>query len=54
MGDSGYSKVEGTKGVFPVHLHLGISPYSSLSKEELWINPYVFLRSAENKKAKFD
>ena len=52
MGDSGYSKVEGTKGIFPVHLHLGISPKTSLSKDEFWINPYVFLRSIEDMKVK--
>ena len=28
MGDTGYSKVEGTTGNFPVHLHLGIYLYS--------------------------
>lgn len=47
MGDTGYSKIEGTKGNFEVHLHVGISLYSKLYKEELWINPYPFLRLIE-------
>ncbi len=47
MGDTGYSKNEGTKGNFPVHLHVGISPYTELSSEEFWINPYPFLRMVE-------
>ncbi len=47
MGDSGYGKEEGTKGKFPVHLHIGICPNSELSDEELWINPYPFLRLVE-------
>lgn len=47
MGDSGYSKDEGTKGLFPVHLHLGIMPATRLKYGELWINPYPFLKYAE-------
>ena len=38
MGDTGYGS-EGTKGKFPVHLHLGIyiqTPYS----REMSVNPY--------------
>lgn len=50
MGDTGYSKKEGTKGNFPVHLHVGISPDTTIVKGEFWINPYVFLRYVENKK----
>ena len=46
MGDSGYGE-EGTKGKFPVHLHVGICPKTSLSEEEVWINPYPFLRLIE-------
>ena len=46
MGDSGYGE-EGTKGKFPVHLHVGICPKTNLSEEELWINPYPFLRLIE-------
>jgi len=47
MGDSGYGKEEGTKGKFPVHLHIGICPNSELTDEELWVNPYPFLRLVE-------
>lgn len=46
MGDSGYGQ-EGTKGEFPVHLHLGINPDTEITSEEFWINPYPFLRIVE-------
>lgn len=49
MGNTGYSKTEGTKGNFEVHLHVGISPKSKLFSGETWINPYPFLRMAEEK-----
>ena len=46
MGDTGYSKVEGTTGNFVVHLHLGIyletDHYSELS-----VNPYYILKYLE-------
>lgn len=42
MGDTGYSKVEGTTGNFPVHLHLGI--YIFDEKIETSFNPYWILR----------
>lgn len=45
MGDSGYSRKEGTTGNFEVHLHMGIEV-----KKDEWINPYPFLRLIENKK----
>lgn len=48
MGNTGYSKTEGTKGNFEVHLHVGIMPENNFSKEEFWINPYPFLRMIEN------
>lgn len=53
MGNTGYSKIEGTKGKFEVHLHMGIeitAPY--ISKDSFWINPYPFLNYIEeiNKK----
>ena len=48
MGNTGYSKVEGTKGNFEVHLHMGIEVETSLTKNELWINPYPFLSLIEN------
>ncbi|MCD8215515.1 MAG: hypothetical protein LUC97_07750 [Clostridiales bacterium] len=47
MGDSGYSKTVGTRGNFPVHLHIGISPETKLYSGEVWINPYPFLRCSE-------
>ncbi|MFV0342302.1 MAG: peptidoglycan DD-metalloendopeptidase family protein [Anaerocolumna sp.] len=45
MGDSGYG-VEGTTGMFPVHLHVGIyveTPYGERS-----VNPYLILKMIEN------
>lgn len=47
MGDSGYG-VEGTTGMFDVHLHLGI--YVNTSFGELSVNPYWMLRYLEEKK----
>lgn len=47
MGDSGYSKVEGTVGNFDVHLHFGIYVITD-EYGELSINPYYFLKSIEN------
>lgn len=47
MGDTGYG-VEGTKGKFPVHLHLGIyirTPYA----KEMSVNPYWILRAVQKK-----
>lgn len=44
MGDSGYGE-EGTKGKFPVHLHVGIYIYPS--EKEMSINPYWILRYLE-------
>lgn len=49
MGDSGYG-TEGTKGNFPVHLHLGIYLYSG--GKEVSVNPYWVLRYIENSKVK--
>ncbi|WP_250277823.1 M23 family metallopeptidase [[Clostridium] colinum] len=48
MGNTGYSKIEGTKGNFEVHLHLGIEAETTLTKDEFWINPYPFLSLIEN------
>lgn len=42
MGDSGYGAEEGTKGKFPVHLHLGI--YLEPDGREISVNPYPLLR----------
>jgi len=46
MGDTGYGP-EGTKGKFPVHLHVGICPKVTFTNKDFWINPYPFLRSLE-------
>ncbi len=43
MGNTGYGP-EGTKGQFPVHLHLGIY-ISTPSKKEMSVNPYWILQS---------
>lgn len=50
MGDSGYSKKEGTTGNFPTHLHLGI--YLFHHEEEVSVNPYWPLKYLENRKIK--
>lgn len=47
MGSTGYSKTEGAKGNFPVHLHIGISPKTALYRGEVWLNPYPFLKCLE-------
>ena len=47
MGDSGYSKVEGTKGKFDVHLHFGMYIYED--NVEISINTYNLLKFYENK-----
>ena len=47
MGDSGYGEEEGTTGMFPVHLHLGI--YRETDHfSELSLNPYGILRYLEH------
>lgn len=48
MGDTGYG-TEGTRGRFPVHLHLGIYICTE-NFEELSVNPYWILRAAEKRK----
>lgn len=52
MGSTGYSKVEGTKNKFPVHLHFGIyitpDPDISADYEEIALNPYNILKINEN------
>ncbi len=47
MGDSGYGK-EGTKGMFPVHLHFGI--YLDTALGETSVNPYQCLLYLEKKR----
>lgn len=45
MGDTGYSKVEGTTGNFEVHLHVGVylrtDHYDELSVDPYWILKYL-------------
>lgn len=52
MGSTGYSKVEGTKNKFPVHLHFGIyitpDPDIAADYEEIALNPYNILKINEN------
>lgn len=48
MGNTGYSKVEGTSGKFDVHLHFGIY-ITGPDGGEMSINPYYFLKNLENK-----
>lgn len=43
MGDTGYSEVEGTTGMFPVHLHLGIY-LNDENGAEFAVNSYPILR----------
>lgn len=50
MGDTGYGK-EGTKGKFPVHLHVGVYFYKN--GKEISVNPYWLLRYLENHKLKY-
>lgn len=50
MGDTGYREA-GTKGMFPVHLHLGIYIYPDGT--EMSINPYAILKYAEQKKLRY-
>ncbi|MDL2248136.1 M23 family metallopeptidase [Tyzzerella sp. OttesenSCG-928-J15] len=54
MGDTGYSKKEGTTGNFIVHLHIGICYDAPFSTGEFWLNPYIFLRDAEQSRLKLD
>lgn len=51
MGDSGYSKVEGTTGNFDVHLHFGI--YYMEGDEETSVNPYYILKYLEHYKLSY-
>lgn len=46
MGDTGYSKVEGTTGNFDVHLHVGIYIRTD-NNEEMSVNPYWILKYLE-------
>ena len=48
MGDTGYGTEEGTRGKFPVHLHVGIYLYQN--EQEIRINPYTALSYVQDKK----
>ena len=50
MGDTGYGE-EGTKGKFPVHLHVGIYVYPN--GQEMSVNPYWVMRYLEQHKLKY-
>lgn len=45
MGDTGYGP-EGTRGKFPVHLHLGVY-ISTVHRKEMSVNPYPLLLLSE-------
>lgn len=47
MGSTGYSTVEGTRGKFAAHLHVGI--YIPTAEGEVSINPYYILKYLEKK-----
>lgn len=51
LGDSGYGE-EGTKGQFPPHLHFGVY-LKTEEKEELSVDPYWLLKTAEKNKRKY-
>lgn len=51
MGNTGYGP-EGTKGQFPVHLHLGIY-IATPRQEEMSVNPYWILKILEKKIRKY-
>ena len=52
MGSTGYSTVEGTKGNFATHLHVGI--YITVDgQEERSINPYFILKYLEKRHTMF-
>ena len=52
MGDTGYGTEEGTRGKFPVHLHVGIYLYEN--DQEISVNPYPALLYVQGKKVRGD
>ncbi len=52
VGDTGYSKVEGTVGNFDVHLHFGIY-LEDENGNEYTVNPYPLLKKLENNVIKY-
>lgn len=53
MGDSGYSEIEGTTGMFDVHLHFGIY-FNDVYGNEYAINPYPALYFCEKRQQEKD
>lgn len=53
MGDTGYSEVEGTTGMFDVHLHLGIY-IKTENYDELSVNPYYVLKYIEDERLEYE
>lgn len=49
MGDTGYSEVEGTTGMFDVHLHVGIY-INTRDNALVSVNPFWILKYLENSK----
>lgn len=52
MGDTGYGTEKGTRGKFPVHLHVGIYLYQN--EQEISVNPYPALSYVQDKKVSGD
>lgn len=52
MGDTGYGTEEGTRGKFPVHLHVGIYLYQN--EQEISVNPYPALSYVQDKNVSGD
>ena len=52
IGDTGYSKVEGTTGNFDVHLHFGIY-LEDKEGREYTVNPYFLLKKLEKSVIKY-
>lgn len=52
MGDTGYSKVEGTTGNFDVHLHVGLYMRTD-HNQEMSVNPYWVLKYLEKYRLKY-
>lgn len=52
MGDTGYGETEGTRGLFPVHLHFGIYVTDDTGTEKS-INPYPYLSDVADRRLKY-
>lgn len=49
MGNGGRADSSDVKGYSPTNVHIGVKVKSNLKNNELWINPYPFLRFLEDK-----